>query len=85
MVDPLASVWLAYEDDLVLDIPPPPFHFTFERETLITGIKKLAEDREWARAAVNTIRRDVACFIRTYVAQSAPGNASYEDGLDSPH
>ena len=57
---------------------------SFERETLITGIKKLAEDRKWARAAVNTIRRDVACFIRTYVAQSAPGNASYEDSLDSP-
>lgn len=57
---------------------------SFERETLITGIKKLAEDREWTRAAVNTIRRDVACFIRTYVALSAPGNASYEDSLDSP-
>ncbi len=57
---------------------------SFERETLITSIKKLAEDREWARASVNTIRRDVACFIRTYVAQSAPGNSSYEDGLDSP-
>ena len=57
---------------------------SFERETLITGIKKLAEDREWTRAAVNTIRRDVACFIRTYVALSPPGNASYEDSLDSP-
>ena len=57
---------------------------SFERETLITGIKKLAEDREWTRAAVNTIRRDVGCFIRTYVAQPAPGNASYEDSLDSP-
>ena len=64
------------------------FHYhpsiTFERETLITGIKKLVEDRKWPRAAVTTIKRDVACFIRTYVAQSAPGNASYEDGLDSP-
>ena len=57
---------------------------SFERETLITGIKRLAEDRQWVRASVNTIRRDVACFIRTYVAQSAPGNANYEDGLDSP-
>jgi len=57
---------------------------SFERETLTTGIKKLAEDREWKRAAANTIRRDVGCFIRTYVAQSAPGNASYEDSLDSP-
>ena len=57
---------------------------SFERETLITGIKQLAEDREWPRASVHTIRRDVACFIRTYVAQSAPGNASFEESLDSP-
>jgi len=57
---------------------------SFERETLITGIKQLAEDREWPRASLHTIRRDVACFIRTYVTQSAPGNASFEDSLDSP-
>lgn len=57
---------------------------SFERETLITGIKNLAEVREWTKAAENTIRRDVACFIRTYVAHSAPGNASYEESLDSP-
>ena len=56
----------------------------FEREKLIADIKRLAEDREWARASANTIRRDVACFIRTYVAQSARGHGSYEDGLDSP-
>ena len=64
------------------------FHYhpsvSFERDTLVMGIKKFAEDREWSRAALTTIRRDVACFIRTYVAQSAPGKASYEDGLDSP-
>jgi len=57
---------------------------SFERETLITGIKQLTEDREWPRASLHTIRRDVACFIRTYVTQSAPGNVSFEDGLDSP-
>ena len=56
----------------------------FDRETLITGIKNLAEDREWTRAAINTIRRDVGCFIRTYVTHSAPGNTNFEDGLDSP-
>ena len=57
---------------------------SFERETLVQGIKKLAEERAWTRAAVTTIQRDVACFIRTYVAQAAPGHASYEDGLDAP-
>lgn len=57
---------------------------SFERETLIKGVKQLAEDREWPRASLHTIRRDVACFIRTYVTQSALGNASFEDSLDSP-
>ncbi len=57
---------------------------SFERETLITGLKRFAEDGGWPRASENTIRRDVACFIRTYVAQSATGNARQEDGLDSP-
>jgi len=57
---------------------------SFERETLITGIKQLAGDRGWPRASLHTIRRDVACFIRTYVRQSAPGNANFEDSLDSP-
>ncbi|MCY3994470.1 MAG: DUF4007 family protein [Caldilineaceae bacterium] len=57
---------------------------SFERETLISGIKQLAEDREWPRASLHTIRRDVACFIRTYVTQSPPRNTSFEDSLDSP-
>lgn len=56
----------------------------FERETLIRGIEKLAGDREWARASSNTIRRDVACFIHTYVAPSRSRNTGNEDGLDSP-
>ena len=57
---------------------------SFERDMLVRGIEKLAEDRKWPRASVATIRRDVSCFIRTYVAQSASGQGSYEDGLESP-
>ena len=57
----------------------------FERDTLVQGMQKLAEDREWPRASLATIRRDVSCFIRTYVAQVPSGNNSgYEDGLESP-
>ena len=64
------------------------FHYwpsiSFEREELVQGIQKLAEEREWTRASVGTIRRDVSCFIRTYVAQAPPGQGNYEDGLESP-
>jgi len=57
---------------------------SFERDTLVQGIQKLAEEREWPRASVDTIRRDVSCFIRTYVVQAPSGGGGYEDGLESP-
>lgn len=64
------------------------FHYfpsvSFERDALVRGIEKLAEDRKWTRASVSTIRRDVSCFIRTYVAQAPNRLDSYEDGLESP-
>ena len=56
----------------------------FERETLVQGIQKLAEEREWNRSSVATIRRDVSCFIRTYVSQTPSAHSGYEDGLESP-
>ena len=43
---------------------------TFEREGLAEAIGRLAKDREWPRASYATIKNDVACFVRTYVAQS---------------
>ena len=56
---------------------------SFERESLIRGIKKLAKERVWG-GSDTTLKRDVACFVRTYVAQYARQNANFEDGLDSP-
>ena len=57
---------------------------SFERDTLIRGIDRLAKDRNWSRASIATIRRDVSCFIRTYVAQPIGRQTSYEDALESP-
>ena len=56
----------------------------FERDMLVRGITKLAEDLGWVRTSAATIKRDVACFVRTYVAQPASRQASYEDSLESP-
>ena len=60
---------------------PSPF---FEREMLVHGIVRLAEDQEWMRRSIATIKRDVACFVRTYVPQPMTRKASYEDALESP-
>ena len=56
----------------------------FERETLVENIGKLAKECNWHRASPTTIKNDVACFVRTYVAQLPSGKAGYEDGLESP-
>lgn len=57
---------------------------SFERENLAKGIEKVAKDRAWSRVAATTIKRDVECFVRTYVARHATAQASHEDTLESP-
>ena len=57
---------------------------SFEREILVEALDKLARERAWDRASKATIRRDVTCFVRTYVAQRSSRQASQEDALDSP-
>jgi len=57
---------------------------TFEREHLVKALEKVATDRSWPRVAATTIRRDVECFLRTYVARRPSANASPEDTLESP-
>ena len=57
---------------------------TFEREGLAGAIGRLAKDRKWLRASYATIKNDVACFVRTYVAQSLAAKSNQEDGLESP-
>lgn len=56
----------------------------FEREHLVKGLERLAKERNWSRVAVTTIRNDVACFVRTYVAQQLSGQTGHEDALESP-
>ena len=56
----------------------------FERDELARGIAKLTDEIGWTRSSLATIRRDVSCFVRTYVAQPVSRRASYEDALESP-
>ena len=56
----------------------------FERDALAKGLEKIAKDRGWKRVAASTIKRDVECFVRTYVARHAAGQASHEDNLECP-
>lgn len=57
---------------------------TFERDPLVKKLVRLAKERGWPRASATTIRNDVACFIRTYVARQPSGKAGHDDALESP-
>lgn len=61
---------------------------TFDRDTLVKKLERLAQerfqDKAWPRIAGNTIKDDVACFIRTYVARQASGKMRHDDALESP-
>lgn len=62
-------------------------HFSsllFERDELARGVANLIDEIGWARSSLATIKRDVSCFVRTYVAQPVSRKASYEDALESP-
>ncbi len=62
-------------------------HFSapfFEREMLIRSLEKLADEQGWTKASPATIRKDVACFVRTYVSLPPSGKSSREDTLESP-
>ncbi len=57
---------------------------TFDREAVIIMLKRLAKDRNWLRVADTTIKNDVACFVRTYVAWQPSSKTGHDDVLESP-
>lgn len=59
-------------------------NLTFERNELLKRLVQLAKDRNWSRVATTTIKNDVACFIRTYVARQPSGKTGFDDALESP-
>ena len=61
------------------------FHeISFERGAFEIGLQKYAEDCGWPRVAPSTIKRDVACFIRTYAPLPPAKKSTYEDSMESP-
>ncbi|MCY4047071.1 MAG: DUF4007 family protein [Candidatus Dadabacteria bacterium] len=62
-------------------------HYTdtnFERDNFETNLLRFAGKRGWKSVALQTIKNDVACFIRTYVARQPSGKTGHDDALESP-
>jgi len=56
----------------------------FTKDQLIFWVKTLVEETGRKRISENTIRRDVDCFVRTYVHSRHTKAAVQEDTLDCP-
>lgn len=57
---------------------------TFGREALIAHMERFARDRGVAKPSRTTIKNDVACLIRTYVARQSTSHAGHDGVLESP-
>ncbi len=57
---------------------------TFDRDSFVKKLDRFVQDQGWPRVASKTIKNDVACFIRTYVARQALGKMRHDDVLESP-
>jgi hypothetical protein len=55
----------------------------FTKETLLAALQNWAATAGWKRISPGSLRRDLDCFIRTYVP-SARGTTVPEDSLDCP-
>lgn len=57
---------------------------TFERDKLEKLLERFVRDRGWPSVATKTLKNDIACFIRTYVARQPSGKTGHDDALESP-
>ena len=56
----------------------------FDRIHIVDGLEKLVNEKKWGRTSSATIKRDVECFVRSYVAKPSTNKTTPEDTLESP-
>ena len=57
---------------------------TFERDRLEKLLRRFIQIRGDATVAAKTLKNDIACFIRTYVARLPSEKTGHDDALESP-
>ena len=56
----------------------------FTKEKLLSDLVALADQSGWKRVADSSLRRDIDCFLRTYVPSKASRTVVLEETLDCP-
>ena len=63
--------------------PAAMFEPEFTRDSLLSALEVWVDTAGWKRIALSSLKRDVDCFLRTYLPARG-GNAILEDSLDCP-
>lgn len=56
----------------------------FDRASILDGLLKLGTVQGWQKLSAATIKRDVECFLRSYVAKPTSAKSTPEDILECP-
>ncbi|WP_242359871.1 DUF4007 family protein [Anaeromyxobacter sp. SG17] len=56
----------------------------FTKVELVKWLLAYASERQLSRVSEGSVRRDVDCFVRTYVPANLPKKGTFEDALDCP-
>jgi hypothetical protein len=86
------TLWLLHYLLVATSNGPTTWYWTFNHfsevefttDRLVDVLSTLAEREQWTRVAKTSLRRDVNCFIRTYVPSRASKRIGIEDSLDCP-
>jgi hypothetical protein len=56
----------------------------FTKDDLLNWLSAFVKQHEWSRVSPESLKRDVDCFIRTYIPSQPTRLAPFEDSLDCP-
>ncbi|MEQ9323610.1 MAG: DUF4007 family protein [Polyangiaceae bacterium] len=87
-----ATLWLLHWQLASTPTPSTTWFWTFNhapqlqflKTELITWMGRLVEQQGWSRVANSSLKRDIDCFIRTYVPVRPTRSVPLEDTLDCP-
>jgi hypothetical protein len=91
-LEEVRSLWLIHWQLAAMPDGPTTWfwvfnHFTeaeFTKPKLLTDLAALADQAGWKRVADSSLRRDIDCFLRTYVPSKTSRTVVLEETLDSP-
>lgn len=91
-LEDIGTLWLLHFQLASCPLGPSTWYWTFNHlprteftvDQLVAELLRLASEAGDQRSSAGTIRRDVSCFVRTYLPAKRSRSVAFEDTLDCP-